>query len=160
MKRGSRGFSLLELLTVVAVIAILAAIAIHNYLNAITRARQKRTMADIRTIAIAWETRAGETRSYSAAGAGFTMPIAPMTAGTLSGLLVPTYTRMMPRTDAWGGALQFHTDTAENARTYSIRSPGRDGLFESSYGGGPTANADCDIVYSNGAFVVYPEDGH
>jgi general secretion pathway protein G len=58
----------MEILIVIAVIAILAAIAIANYVTGLQRARQKRTMADIRTIASAWEARATETKGYSAAG--------------------------------------------------------------------------------------------
>ena len=160
-KRGrSRGFTLIELLMVLAIIAIIAAIAINNYLTAITRARQKRTMADIRTIALAWESRASETRSYSASGAAFSMPAVPLSAGALSAMLVPTYTRSMPRTDAWGGSLQFFTDTATDAREYAIRSAGRNGVFESGYVAGTTENPDCDIVYSGGSFVMYPENSH
>ena len=58
MKRNQKGFTLIELLIVVAIIGILAAIAIPNLLTAMQRAKQKRTMADIRTIATAWEARA------------------------------------------------------------------------------------------------------
>ena len=45
MKRGLKGFTLIELLIVVAIIGIIVAIAIPNLLNAIQRAKQKRTMA-------------------------------------------------------------------------------------------------------------------
>ena len=53
--RKQKGFTLIELLIVVAIIGIIAAIAIPNLLNAINRGRQKRTMADMRSIATAVE---------------------------------------------------------------------------------------------------------
>src|SRR5947208_16735913 len=70
MTRKEKGFALIGLLFVVAIIGILAAIAIPNLLTAMQRARQKRSMADMRTIATAWESRATETNNYTAAAAG------------------------------------------------------------------------------------------
>src|SRR5437660_10789719 len=66
--RKQKGFTLIELLIVVAIIGILAAIAIPNLLTAMQRSKQKRTMADMRTIATAWEARATDLNKYNAAG--------------------------------------------------------------------------------------------
>ena len=60
-REGRRGFTLIELLVVVAIVGVLAGIAIFNYLIALQRAKQRRTMADMRTIAQAWEAKGAET---------------------------------------------------------------------------------------------------
>lgn len=157
-KKRAAGFTLIEILIVVAIIGLLAAIAVANYLNALTKAKQKRTMADIRLIGQAWEARASDLRSYNAAG--YTYPSAPIGYGDLATLLSPTYMRNIPRMDGWGKEMQFAMDqpmTGSQATTYSIRSAGKDGIFESAYTPGPTEDPDIDIVFSEGNFIVWPE---
>ena len=149
--RKNRGFTLIELLIVVAIIGIIAAIAIPNLLNAINRGRQKRTMADIRTIGTAIEAYAVDNSQYpdrSTAG-----PIDT----NLAVFIEPTYVKRAPRNDGWN----FQMRSVSTLTGYSIGGAGRDKTFQSPgldhADLGQTQNMDCDIVYSNGSFTVWPE---
>ncbi len=59
-----KAFTLIELLIVVAIIAILAAIAVPNFLEAQTRAKVARVVADMRTVATAIESYKIDTNKY------------------------------------------------------------------------------------------------
>lgn len=159
LKPGSRGFTILEILVVVAILGILSAIAIWNYYLSIQRARQKRTIADMRTISVAWESRAADTHAYNAAAAPFEFPEIHLTPAELQEMLSPTYIRTMPNLDAWGNPLDFGLGEAvggPRTEEYAIRCLGRDGQADADYSVTETEDFDCDIVYSNGTFVVYP----
>lgn len=158
-----RGFSLIELLVVIGIIGILAAMAIANYLNGLQKARQKRTMADIRSIANAWEARAVDVRAYNAAGQAppvtYTTPTTPLTQAQLASILMPTYMRVLPSIDGWSWPLEFAVDAALGGTPsahYAIRSAAGDRAFQTTYVAGPTDDFDCDIVFADGNFVVYP----
>ena len=158
---NKKGFTLIELLIVVAIVGILAAIAIPNFLTALTRAKQRRTMVDMRTVATAWESRTVETNRYNAAAAGYQGIDQPVDLDLLEGALVPTYVRRIPRFDGWSHPFLCFTETAwgggTRASQYVIISAGADNAVDPSVLPGPTTNYDCDIIFSVGVFLVYPE---
>ena len=162
MVRRERGFSLPELLMVVAIIAILAAIAIPNLLQALNKARQKRSMADIRSIATAWEARATDLGKYNAAGAGYLGISEPVTMDNLALSLQPTYIKAMPTHDGWTRDFYAYVDlpwgdATETSQRYVIASSGRDGVVNAGQAMGPFSSFDCDIIYANGTFMAYPQ---
>jgi general secretion pathway protein G len=142
LKRDSKGFTLIELLIVVAIIGIIAAIAIPNLLNAIDRGKQKRTMADMRSIGTAVESYAVDNNVYPVAAS----------AATLKTLVeAGNYMKNMPVNDGWSHAFQVNSDTTE----YTIYSQGKDGSGAVCTQGTTTLFND-EICFVVGQFVRYP----
>jgi type II secretory pathway pseudopilin PulG len=148
-----------------AVIGLLAWMAVPNFLEAMHRSHQKRGLADVRTIAIGWEARATDLKTY-AIGAKGRDPVddtkvdwkalTPVSSAALQRALQPTYVRVMPLTDGWGHPFEF----AAGDQTYAIRSLGRDGrpdVKNGVYTLARTESFDADVVYSNGSFIRGPE---
>lgn len=138
-----------------AFLGIIAAIAIPNFLTAFQRANQRRTMTIIHSVGKAVEAYATDHNQY---------PNAIDVSG-LSAQLVPTYIRSVPSLDAWGHSLHYDAWVSQGSTldSYAIGSGGKDGVFlheslrDYIAHPGTSQNFNDDIVYSNGAFVQYPE---
>ena len=145
--RKQKGFTLIELLIVVAIIGIIAAIAIPNLLNAIDRGKQKRTMADMRSIGTAIESYAVDNNFYpkGLANAG---------AAAISSHVSPIYMKTVPTSDGWNNA--WDCDSANNGNNYTITSAAKDGS-QGAQTGGQTQDFNCDIVFANGQFFQWPQ---
>ena len=167
-RNGQKGFTLIELLIVVAIIGILAAIAIPNLLTAMQRAKQKRTMADIRSIASAWEMYAIDNNGYTAAGTAEEIveeepPSGPeegdglLSYDEVAAELSPDYIKKLPESDGWGNPYLFLP--FESGNSYVIGSLGKDGALDDDEWslGETTTDFNCDIIYWNGSFIKYPE---
>jgi general secretion pathway protein G len=149
MRNRAKGFTLIELLIVVAIIGIIAAIAIPNLLNAIDRGKQKRTMADLRSMGTAIEEYSIDNNFY---------PVATDVA-ELETSVTPSYIRKLPERDGWGMDIAVDSTSSE----YTLGSCGKgasscDGGTLALVGsGGKTTSFGDHIIFSNGSFVQWPE---
>lgn len=145
--RKQKGFTLIELLIVVAIIGIIAAIAIPNLLNAINRGRQKRSMADMRSIATAIESYEVDFNYYPKISASGNI-------STIQTFIEPTYIKRLPLVDGWNQPLQWQGATLGTG--YTIYSKGKGGAGTIGVAG-MTTDFGAAIVFSNGQFYAWPE---
>jgi len=179
LKRNrQRGFTLIELLIVVAIIGIIAAILIPNLLDALQKAKQKRTISDIRNTGTAWMSwltdQVGAASAGQASGGGTTFYGKALSVsvsyGGLYKYLRPSdtffYMQEVPEFDGWNNPLAYRVSgNILDASVMALYAQCRDKSWNT--GGGPGENVpvygflstdyDQDIIWADGYFVSWPE---
>jgi type II secretory pathway pseudopilin PulG len=148
----------------IVIIALVAWVLVPDILQGMHRSNQKRSMADIRTIAVALESRATDMKTYAVGAKHRDVEVkksldwgalTPIPAESLRRALELTYVRAMPMNDAWGRPFEF----AAGDQSYAIRSFERDGRADTNgiYKVGITNSFDADLVFANGSWIHFPD---
>lgn len=111
--RLRKGFSLLEILVVVVIILIVASIMIPNLIDSINKAKQKKTMAEMKIIGDAFFAWHVDSQGAASAGASKGRTYDPgdfeqLDSQELTDLLVPRYLQEVPDLDSWGQEYGYH----------------------------------------------------
>lgn len=146
------GFESLILLPATAAAGIVAAIAIPNLLTALQKGKQKATMGDMKSTAMAIEAYIMDNHKAPEA----------KTFAELHSILSPFYIKVLPLKDAWGNDFHYYHGTGDKKDEYAIGSGGRDSIFNGweqtgFYWVTTMKGFDNDIIFANGQFVYGPK---
>jgi type II secretion system protein G len=144
-RQAETGFTMVELLVVLLIIAIVVSITLVSLMNAFDKAKQRATMADMRTISKAIETYMVDHN------------VPPSDAGGITGLvtvLTPYHSTVLPTKDHWRATYGYSSNQLD---AYTIESYGKGGIDGAEITLGSRFDFELDIVLANGVFVAAPE---
>lgn len=139
------GFTLIELMVVVVIISVVSSITLVAFINALDKAKQRATMADMRTLSKGIEAYMVDNGAP------------PSSAGGVTGLqttLIPYQTTVVPINDHWR---RLYTYESEVGGDYTFESHGKDGVDGANISYATRFDFNLDIVLSNGLFIAAPE---
>lgn len=140
--RRTAGFTLVELMIVLLVIGILVAIVIPAMNTAMEKSRQRRSMADMRTVGNQLQIYQNDFTSFPAGG---------LSIDQVADLLLPNSNTRVPTQDGWYHDFGYASD---GMTAYSVESYGRRGVPGANITPATSNDFDLDIVLSNGQFVA------
>jgi len=144
-RSSASGFTLIELLIVVALIGIIAAISVVQYLQALDKAKQRATMADMRSVSRALEAYLVDNHFLPDSSGG---------VAVLTSILIPYQINVVPTRDHWGNTYGFESNAFDD---YTLESYGKDGADGANLTYASRNDFYLDIVISNGLFMAAPE---
>ncbi len=166
------GFSIVELVLVVLIIGLVASIMIPNLIDAIHKAKQRRTMSELKLLGTAWMSWLTDQAASSAAGAQQTYKVDgfnKLSYGQIYGYLHPSdtffYMQAVPNKDAWGSQLTYYQNSDPfTDQQLLLCAAARDDKYETCDGTkdipiGPflATDFDQDIVWADGYLVRWPD---
>ncbi len=156
----------------ILIIGLIASIMIPNLIDALHKAKQRRTMAELRLIGTAWMNWLTDQAGASSAGAqqvyrmgGFNA----LTYAEIYGYLHPSdtffYMQLVPTVDPWGAPLTFYQNSSLlTDRQLLLCAAARNGIYDTCDGTndipiGPflATDFDQDIVWADGFLVRWPD---
>lgn len=136
---------------VIIILGIIAALTIPNLLTAQQRAKQRRTMSDMRSLAVAIETYQVDCAAYPNC----------KTINELADVLSPFYIKVTPIVDGWEKPFKY--ELKKEGEGYCLISFGKNGVqdifepYPEFHQPFSQSDFDQDIILCNGEFISYPE---
>lgn len=171
-RNRQKGFSIIELVLVVAIIGLIASILIPNLIDAVHKAKQRRTMGEMRLVGTAWMNWFTDQNGAASAGSNQVYRVDTFTQQSyqmIYNYLHPSdtffYMQAVPEQDPWGSDLQYYMNSNNlSDRQLLICALARDSTADFCDGStdipvGPfiATDFDQDIVWADGFLIRWPD---